>query len=82
MNEHPARSWKQMAEALYRSNLRKECLKELEVVQKEYLRGESAVVIVTYHTSKNSALLIIQHPWTRLGHLFSNFWRRSSSPLS
>ena len=35
-------------------------------------------IVVSYflmlsHTSKNSALLIIRHPWT---HLVSNFWRR------
>ena len=47
LNEHPAPSWKHIAEMLYRASCRgKECLEELEVVQKKYLRGESAVVIV------------------------------------
>ena len=36
LNEHPAPSWKRVAHALYiRSHL-----KELEVVQKKYLKGE------------------------------------------
>ena len=48
LNEHPAPSWKHIAEVLYVPNLRgKDYLEELEVVQKKYLRGESAVVIVT-----------------------------------
>ena len=48
LNEHPAPSWKHIAGALYSPNFgRKGYLEELEVVQKKYLRGESAVVIVT-----------------------------------
>ena len=48
LSDHPAPSWKQVAEALYAPDFDKqECLEELEVVQKKYLRGESAVVIVT-----------------------------------
>ena len=47
LNEHPAPSWKYIAEALYVPRLGgKDYLEELEVVQKKYLRGESAVVIV------------------------------------
>ena len=35
--------------------------------------------LLDYHTSsKNSALLIIWHPWTRLGSLVSNYRRRLS----
>ena len=46
LSDHPAPSWKHVAEALYRPNFdRQECLEELEVVQKKYLRGESAVGI-------------------------------------
>ena len=48
LSDHPAPSWKHVADALYRPSFYKqEYLEELEVVQKKYLRGESAVVIVT-----------------------------------
>jgi hypothetical protein len=48
LSDHPVPSWKQVAEALYIPNVdEQECLEELEVVQKKYLRGESVVVIVT-----------------------------------
>ena len=54
LNEYPAPSWKHIAEALYMPRLGgKDYLTELEVVQKKYLRGESAVVIVTYSSRKN-----------------------------
>ena len=44
LSDHPAPSWKQVANALYRPNINGQaCLEELEVVQKKYLRGESAV---------------------------------------
>ena len=47
LSDHPAPSWKQVADALYTSGIDgQKCLEELEVVQKKYLRGESAVVIV------------------------------------
>jgi hypothetical protein len=48
LDDHPAPSWKQVANALYRSRITigEEHLEELEIVQKKYLRGESAVVIV------------------------------------
>ena len=36
ISEHPFPSWKKVAYALYRED----CLKELEVVQKKYLKGE------------------------------------------
>ena len=48
LSDHPAPSWKQVADALYRPDFDgQEYLEELEVIQKKYLRGESAVVIVT-----------------------------------
>ena len=48
LSDHPAPSWKQVAHALYRPDLNgQECLEELEVIQKKYLRGESAVGIAT-----------------------------------
>ena len=48
LSDHPAPSWKQVAEALYRPIFDgQECPEELEVVQKKYMRGESAVGIVT-----------------------------------
>ena len=48
LSDHPAPSWKHVAEVLYKPGYREqECLEELEVVQKKYLRGESAVEIVT-----------------------------------
>ena len=40
LNEHPAPSWKQVADALYRAGIHEEYLEELEVVQKEYLKGK------------------------------------------
>ena len=36
LNEHPAPSWKQVADALYKMGH----LGELEVIQKKYLKGE------------------------------------------
>ena len=45
LSDHPAPSWKQVADALYRSDFAEEYLEELEVVQKKYLRGESTVVM-------------------------------------
>ena len=36
VSEHPSPSWKGVAYALYRED----CLEELEVVQKKYLKGE------------------------------------------
>ena len=46
LSDHPAPSWKQVADALYTSGIdEQECPEELEVVQKKYLRGESAVGI-------------------------------------
>ena len=47
LSEHPSPSWKQVADALYiRSSLGDtEYLKELEVVQKKYLKGGCAVII-------------------------------------
>ena len=36
VSEHPSPSWKGVAYALYRED----CLKEFEVVQKKYLKGE------------------------------------------
>ena len=49
LNEHPAPSWKHVANALYRESYlyNKNRLKELEVVQKKYLKGERVVMIVT-----------------------------------
>ena len=47
LSDHPAPSWKQVANVLYMPNFNEEYLEELEMVQKKYLRGESAVVIVT-----------------------------------
>ena len=47
LNEHPAPSWKRIASVLYVPRLGgKDYLEELEMVQRKYLRGESAVVIV------------------------------------
>ena len=48
LSDHPAPSWKQVADTLYKPDYsdEREFLKELEVVQKKYLRGESAVDIV------------------------------------
>ena len=40
LNEHPAPSWKQVANGLYRGNYPEGYLEELEVVQKKYLKGE------------------------------------------
>ena len=42
LSDHPALSWKQVANALYIPDYfdEQEFLKELEVVQKKYLRGE------------------------------------------
>ena len=42
LNEHPAPSWKQVANGLYMGDLHvhKEYFEELEVVQKKYLKGE------------------------------------------
>ena len=47
LSEHPSPSWKQVANALYiESSLDDtEYLKELEVVQKKYLKGGCAVII-------------------------------------
>ena len=46
LSDHPAPSWKQVANALYIPNFDGQaCPEELEVVQKKYLRGESAVDI-------------------------------------
>ena len=47
LSEHPSPSWKQVADALYiRNSLGgTEYLKELEVVQKKYLKGGCAVII-------------------------------------
>ena len=47
LSEHPSPSWKQVAHALYiESSLGStEYLKELEVVQKKYLKGGCAVII-------------------------------------
>ena len=42
LNEHPAPSWKRVAYALYIEDN----LEELEVVQKRYLKGERALVMV------------------------------------
>ena len=48
LSDHPAPSWKQVADALYIPDFNEQaCPEELEVVQKKYLRGESAVGIVT-----------------------------------
>ena len=49
LSEHPLPSWKQVADALYiwSSLGGTEYLKELEVVQKKYLKG-GCVVIITY----------------------------------
>ena len=47
LNDHPAPSWKQVAYILFCPNIGEEeidYLEELEMVQKKYLRGESAVV--------------------------------------
>jgi hypothetical protein len=48
LNDHPAPSWKQVADALYRPSLldKQEHLEEFEVVQKKYLRGESEEVML------------------------------------
>ena len=47
LSDHPAPSWKQVADALYASGIDgQECNEELEVIQKKYLRGESAVGII------------------------------------
>ena len=42
LSDHPAPSWKQVANALYIPSLfsKQACLEELEVVQKKYLRGK------------------------------------------
>ena len=57
LSDHPAPSWKQVAEALYRPDLNgQECIEELEVVQKKYLRGES---INGGHELNHSCLVII-----------------------
>ena len=40
LDEHPATSWKQVADALHRAAFDGEYLQELEVVQKKYLKGE------------------------------------------
>ena len=47
LSEHPSPSWKQVAHALYlESSLGPtEYLKELEVVQKKYLKGGCAVIV-------------------------------------
>ena len=46
LSEHPSPSWKQVADALYiQSSSGIEYLKELEVVQKKYLKGGCAVII-------------------------------------
>ena len=48
LSEHPSPSWKQVAGALYIQSSSvgpTEYLKELEVVQKKYLRGGYAVII-------------------------------------
>ena len=48
LSEHPSPSWKQVADALYirsSSLVPTEYLKELEVVQKKYLKGGCAVII-------------------------------------
>ena len=49
LSDHPAPSWKQVADALCIPSLFSEqaCLEELEVVQKKYLRGELAEGIDT-----------------------------------
>ena len=49
LSDHPVPSWKQVADALHivSGYREQEYLEELEVVQKKYLRGESAVGIVT-----------------------------------
>ena len=43
LNEYPTPSWKRVADALYRGDY----LEELEVVQREYLKGEWTVMVVT-----------------------------------
>ena len=48
LSDHPAPSWKQVANILFMPGFNQQaCPEELEVVQKKYLRGESAVVMVT-----------------------------------
>ena len=44
LNEHPAPSWKQVADGLYRGFLFINYFEELEVVQKKYLKGEWAML--------------------------------------
>ena len=45
LNEHPTPSWKDVAEALYSEDY----LEELEVIQKNYLKGQyRAMIIVAY----------------------------------
>ena len=40
LNKHPAPSWKQVADGLYKGIVLKNYFEELEVVQKKYLKGE------------------------------------------
>ena len=50
LSEHPSPSWKKVADALLSESCSFDMkyLKELEVVQKKYLKGGCAVIITVY----------------------------------
>ena len=65
LSDHPAPSWKQVANALYIPDYfdEQEFLKELEVVQKKYLRGEWAVVTNFSYMHHHTPLLVSINSW-------------------